>query len=72
VVGRKKNLISIGNKGMTINNLQKDIDKAVEDFDTILEDNNFGNWNDPVPLNPKDDVEVEQSEEETKPLDFNI
>ncbi len=57
---------------MTINNLQKDIDKAVEDFDTILEDNNFGNWNDPVPLNPKDDVKVEQSEEETKPLDFNI
>ena len=57
---------------MAINNLQQEIDKAVEDFDTILEENNFGNWNNPLPLNPKDDVEVEQSEEENKPLDFNI
>ena len=57
---------------MAINNLQQEIDKAVEDFDTILEENNFGNWNNPLPLNPKDDVEVEQSEEENKPLDFSI
>lgn len=55
---------------MDINDLDKEIDDMFDKFNNTLDVNNFGLYIDPQPLNPNDDVEIEQ-DNETKELDFS-
>ena len=56
---------------MDINHLDKEIDKLFKSFEKQLDENNFGLYIDPQPLNPKDHVSVEEEDEDPKELDFN-
>jgi len=55
---------------MDINDLDKEIDDMFDKFNNTLDVNNFGLYIDPQPLNPNDDVEIEQ-DDETKELNFS-
>jgi len=55
---------------MDINDLDKEIDDMFDKFNNTLDVNNFGLYIDPQPLNPDDDVEIEQ-QNETKELNFS-
>jgi len=55
---------------MDINDLDKEIDDMFDKFNNTLDVNNFGLYIDPQPLNPDDDVEIEQ-DNETKELNFS-
>jgi len=55
---------------MDINDLDKEIDDMFDKFNNTLDVNNFGLYIDPQPLNPDDDVEIEQ-DDETKELNFS-
>ena len=55
---------------MDINDLDKEIDNMFDKFNNTLDVNNFGLYIDPQPLNPNDDVEIEQ-DDETKELNFS-
>tara|TARA_R100001594_G_scaffold34857_2_gene63947 strand:- start:9357 stop:9539 length:183 start_codon:yes stop_codon:yes gene_type:complete len=56
---------------MDINHLDKEIDELFKSFEKQLDENNFGLYIDPQPLNPKDHVSVEEEDEDPKELDFN-
>ncbi len=55
---------------MKMNDLHKEIDDLFDKFSNTLDVNNFGLYISPEPLNPNDDVEIEQ-DNETKELDFS-
>lgn len=55
---------------MKNNDLAKEIDDMFDKFSNTLDVNNFGLYISPEPLNPNDDVEIEQ-DNETKELDFS-
>jgi len=55
---------------MDMNDLDKEIDDMFDKFSNTLDVNNFGLYIDPQPLNPDDDVEIEQ-DNETKELNFS-
>ena len=55
---------------MKIKDIQKEIDDMFDKFSNTLDVNNFGLYISPEPLNPNDDVEIEQ-DNETKQLDFS-
>jgi len=55
---------------MKNNDLDKEIDDMFDKFNNTLDVNNFGLYIDPQPLNPNDDVEIEQ-QNETKELNFS-
>lgn len=55
---------------MKIKDIQKEIDDMFDKFSNTLDVNNFGLYISPEPLNPNDDVEIEQ-DNETKELDFS-
>jgi|TARA_B100000427_G_scaffold329799_1_gene347856 hypothetical protein len=50
--------------------IHKEIDDLFDKFSNTLDVNNFGLYISPEPLNPNDDVEIEQ-DNETKELDFS-
>lgn len=49
--------------------IHKEIDDLFDEFSNTLDVNNFGLYISPEPLNPNDDVEIEQ-DNEIKELDF--
>jgi len=55
---------------MDMNDLDKEIDDMFDKFSNTLDVNNFGLYISPEPLNPNDDVEIEQ-DDETKELNFS-
>ena len=55
---------------MKIKDIHKEIDDLFDKFSNSLDVNNFGLYISPEPLNPNDDVEIEQ-DNETKELDFS-
>ena len=55
---------------MKIKDIKKEIDYMFDKFSNTLDVNNFGLYISPEPLNPNDDVEIEQ-DNETKELDFS-
>jgi len=55
---------------MKNNDLDKEIDDMFDKFNNTLDVNNFGLYISPEPLNPNDDVEIEQ-QNETKELNFS-
>lgn len=55
---------------MKIKDIHKEIDDLFDKFTNTLDVNNFGLYISPEPLNPNDDVEIEQ-DNETKELDFS-
>ena len=50
--------------------IHKEIDYLFDKFSNTLDVNNFGLYISPEPLNPNDDVEIEQ-DNEIKELDFS-
>ena len=54
---------------MKNNDLAKEIDDMFDKFSNTLDVNNFGLYISPEPLNPNDDVEIEQ-DNDIKELDF--
>ena len=54
---------------MKNNDIHKEIDDLFDKFSNTLDVNNFGLYISPEPLNPNDDVEIEQ-DNEIKELDF--